>query len=74
MAVFTFSEPQAVFAASERKPSLFRRVLNAIIEARMAQAQREVRAHIATLDPKTRARFDIDKAVVGKNGVYVWPY
>ncbi|WP_375568315.1 hypothetical protein ABWH92_11075 [Ahrensia marina] len=74
MAVFAFSEPQRVFADQGEKPSIFRRALNAIIEARMAQAQRQVKAHIATLDPKTRAKFDLGDAVTGKNGVYIWPY
>ncbi|MEQ8658712.1 MAG: hypothetical protein RIC24_15530 [Hyphomicrobiales bacterium] len=74
MAVFAFSEPQPVFATDGKKPSIFRRALNAVIEARMAQAQRQVNAHIATLDPKTRAKFDIGNAVTGKNGVYIWPY
>jgi hypothetical protein len=74
MAVFTFSEPRPVFASAGNKPSIFRRALNAMIEARMAQAQRQVNAHIATLDPKTRAKFDLDAAIVGKNGVYIWPY
>jgi hypothetical protein len=74
MAVFTFSEPRPVFASAANKPSIFRRAWNAIIEARMAQAQRQVNAHIATLDPKTRAKFDIGDAVTGKNGVYIWPY
>jgi hypothetical protein len=74
MAVFTFSEPRPVFAGAGNKPSIFRRALNAMIEARMAQAQRQVNAHIATLDPKTRAKFDLDAAIVGKNGVYIWPY
>lgn len=74
MAVFAFSEPQTVFAGNSKKPSIFRRALNAVIEARMAQARREVSAHVATLDPKTRAKFDLDAAVVGKNGIYAWPY
>ena len=74
MAVFAFSQPQPVFTASARKPLLLRRMFDAVIEARMAQARREVANYVATVDPKTRAKFDLDAAVVGKNGMYAWPY
>lgn len=74
MAVFAFSQPQPVFSGAARKPSLLRRMFDAIIEARMAQARREVANYVATVDPKTRAKFDLDSAVIGKNGLYVWPY
>lgn len=74
MAVFTFSEPQAVFATASNKPSVFRRVLDAMVEARAKQAERMVAEHVATLDPKTRAKYDLGDAVVGKNGAYVWPF
>lgn len=74
MAVFTFSEPQAVFTHSPAKPSLLRRVFDAIVEARTRQAEREVAAHLATLDEKTRRKYDLGDAVVGKNGMYVWPF
>lgn len=74
MAVFTFSEPQIVFPTASNKPSLLRRAFDAIIEARMNQARREVSAHVAMMDEKTRREFDLDAAIVGKNGVYAWPF
>ncbi len=74
MAVFTFSEPQAVFTYSSAKPSFLRSAFNAIVEARTRQAEREVAAHLATLDQKTRSKYDLGDAVVGKNGMYVWPF
>ena len=73
MAVTDYSDSRTLAAASPARPSFLRRLFDAMVEARMAHAQRLVANHIATLDPKTRAKYDLDRAIVGKNGVYVWP-
>ncbi len=74
MAVFTHSEPQPVMHGWSLGTSFLGRAFQAIVDARMAKAEREVQAYIATMEPKARKEFDLDKALIGKNGIYAWPY
>ena len=46
------------------RPSLLARIATAIIDARMAQARRQVDAHLMTMDDATLARYGIDRAMV----------
>lgn len=74
MAVFTFSEPQHVFNRKGDQPSLLRKVFDLLIDARMAQVQREVNAHLDTLGPEARAKYNIEAFGADKKGVWAWPY
>lgn len=75
MAVFAFSEPQRLIARPAGAKSLARRVLDKIIEARMAQAERIVEEHLAiTARFNKPAQDKFDAMVVGKKGVNVWPF
>lgn len=73
MAVFAHSAPQRVFD-TDISASFFGRFFQRMMNARMARAQAEIKNHMDTLDDKTLAKYDLDRAVVGKNGVYAWPF
>lgn len=75
MAVFAFSEPQRLFTRSAPAKSLGRRILDGMMAARMAQAQRIVDEHTALTERYSKpAKDNFDTMVVGKNGVNVWPF
>lgn len=75
MAVFTYSEPQRLFAPRAAGRSLMRRAFDGIIEARMAQAQRIVDEQIAINERYNKPAADkFDAMVVGPKGVNVWPF
>jgi hypothetical protein len=75
MAVFAFSEPQRLVARRASSKSLARRIFDPIIEARMAQAQRIVDEQIAISQRYSKPGEDrLGDMVVGKKGVYVWPF
>ena len=69
MAAFTYSEPQPVFksdatSAGSEKPSFWRRLMNRMIEARMAEARLHVNAHLMTLDDATLAKYGVDRIMI----------
>ncbi|MEM6711049.1 MAG: hypothetical protein AAF590_02075 [Pseudomonadota bacterium] len=61
MAAFTFSEPQYVLQRRSNKPSLIRRLLDQMIEARMVEANAYVQAQLMMLDDETLALHGIDR-------------
>ena len=69
MAAFTYSEPQPVFNAGSTtaratKPSFWRRLVDRMVEARMAEARMHVNAHLMTMDDETLARYGVDRATL----------
>lgn len=55
MAITTY----ATTVPAQRRPSFLRRLLDAVIEARMAEAQRHVDRYLMTLDDATLAKYGI---------------
>ena len=47
--------------SAPRKPGLFRRVFDRLVEARSRQAEAFVQAHLRTLDAETLARLGYDR-------------
>lgn len=75
MAVFAFSEPQRLLSRRTSSKSLARRIFDSMIEARMAQAQRMVDEQLALSESYGKPAADnLDTMVVGKKGVYAWPF
>lgn len=60
---FLAASPAHAAIPAERRPSIMRRVFNAIVEARMASAQRQVNAHLMTLDDATLAKYGVTRDV-----------
>ncbi|MEM8812975.1 MAG: hypothetical protein AAGF59_10190 [Pseudomonadota bacterium] len=50
------------------RPSIFRRVMGAMIEARQREAQRQVNGYLLQLDDKTLATYGYDRKELKKLG------
>ncbi len=55
-------------SASPARPSVFRRVLNAMVEARMREAQRQVNTYLLELDDQTLAAHGYSRSELKKTG------
>jgi len=64
MAAVTYGAIPATAASTAKaagKPSLFRRIVDRLIEARSRQAEAYVRTHLLALDAETLARLGYDR-------------
>lgn len=69
------TEAKRLISRPATEKSLVRRILDRMIEARMAQAQSIVDEQAArTHNHKKSIDDKLDTMVVGKNGLYAWPY
>ncbi|MEM6384005.1 MAG: hypothetical protein AAF739_15135 [Pseudomonadota bacterium] len=83
MAAFTFSQPQPRLFRDSAFARIIKSAFTSMIQAREARARAEVAEYLAFTNtreddpqrlPEKRDRYDIDAAIVGKNGIYAWPY
>ena len=67
MAVTTLDRFAGRTGDKARKPGLFARMLQRIIDARTLQAQHYVNTYLRSLDDKTLAELGYDRAEIGKS-------
>lgn len=74
MAAFTFSEPQALLERKAKKKSYLQLFLDAVVDARMAEARLHVNGHLLNLDDETLAKSGIDRAEIAAQGYRSSPF
>lgn len=74
MAAFTFSEPQALLAPKAKKKSFLQLFLDAVVDARVAEARLQVNAHLLNLDDETLAKSGYDRATLQAQGYRSGPF
>jgi len=67
MSTLTSTHFDAIPSARPSRPSVFRRAVNAIIEARQRSAQRQVNAYLLELDDATLESYGYNRADLLKN-------
>ena len=68
MAVTTLDSLESRATDKARRPGLFMRMIQALVESREREAQRYVNAYLRSLDDKTLAELGYDRAEIGKSG------